>query len=143
MSLAGPARLVASLPAVLGRQPEEEVLLVGTTPELSASAAALVSIPLDGATDPRLRVACVTAVEYLKRSGASHVVAVAWAREAADWHSAAARTAGTLTLLAEDAGLAVLDALWVTPDRWRSYRCVNPSCCPPEGNPLPTPEEIT
>lgn len=142
MTLPGPARLVATLPAVLGRDPEEEVLLIGTTPEMAASAAALAVIPLDGASDGRLRVACVAAVQYLRSTGASHVAVVAWAQGADDYRGQAARTAGTLTLLAEAADLAVLDALWVTPDRWRSYRCVNPSCCPPEGNPHPTPEEI-
>jgi hypothetical protein len=41
------------------------------------------------------------------------------------------------------AGLEVLDALRVTGDRYWSYTCQSPECCPPEGTPFdPTTSEV-
>lgn len=36
------------------------------------------------------------------------------------------------------AGISVPDALYVTSERWWSYLCDDPSCCPAEGRPLPS-----
>jgi hypothetical protein len=40
-------------------------------------------------------------------------------------------------------GVNLLDVLAVIGDRWRSLACTDPSCCPPEGSPMPTPTEET
>jgi Domain of unknown function (DUF4192) len=37
------------------------------------------------------------------------------------------------------AGVALVDALYVTADRWWSYVCVEPNCCPPGGTPRSAP----
>jgi hypothetical protein len=34
-------------------------------------------------------------------------------------------------------GVNLLDVLAVVGDRWRSLACVDPTCCPPEGSPMP------
>jgi hypothetical protein len=100
----GPAALVRSLPAALGRTPAEELVLVGVS-GLSLSAAVIMTLPLEAeirARELELELADVinAGLEQLVRDGATKV--------------------------------AVLI----------SYECDNPSCCPPEGNPItegPTP----
>lgn len=67
----------------------------------------------------------------------THLAVVAYADDARLTDSTAARTAATAVVAAEAAGLRVLDALSVADGRWRSYDCTNPSCCPPEGHPIP------
>jgi hypothetical protein len=56
--------------------------------------------------------------------------------------AALGRTPAEELVLVGVSGLSLLDAITVANGRWRSYECDNPSCCPPEGNPItegPTP----
>lgn len=133
-----PALLVTSLPRTLGRTPANEAVLVG----LSAAAAGhalLLGTDLDddpvGAADLLLQTA--------RRDAAQRVTVVVYADDAADTSSRAAKTAAAVLLRAPASGLTVLDALWVSGDRYASYLCTEPSCCPPEGSLIVTPEGDT
>jgi hypothetical protein len=140
----GAAALTASLPRALGREPRNELVLVGVS-SVHTTAATLWVLGLED-TDTEEGAEEVAAsihhmVSGLVHDGATKVAVVVYAEDTtAD--STAARLAATAVVCSEAAGLGVLDAIAVTRGRWRSYECTNPSCCPPEGTPIlegPTP----
>jgi hypothetical protein len=133
-----PGLLLSSIPVVLDREPIEEVLLVAPLPD---AAAIVATIPLPTTATGMLWPACVTAVEYLRSAGVRGVVVVVYAATAADLDSIAAQAAAMIHVLADQRGVVVLDTLRVIDHRWWSYECDDPQCCPPEGSPVPTPEE--
>jgi hypothetical protein len=121
MSL-GPAALVRSIPAALGRQPHGELVIIGVS-SLAPEAAVIVTVGIDsGEVDEDAAAAAIhDSIGVLVRDGARKIAVLVYA---------------------EAASLDVLDALAVSGGRWRSYDCDNPSCCPPEGHPItegPTP----
>lgn len=136
----GPGLLLSSLPGTLGRTPAGETLMVAIS-DANPGTAAIYRVPLSvSAAEATER--CRMAVDHAAASGATTVVIVTY--PAADSGGPAAElTAASLVVLAEHAHLHVLDALRVVGDRWWSYECSEPSCCPPEGNPIPTPTEET
>jgi hypothetical protein len=133
-----PGLLLSSIPVVLDREPTEEVLLVAPLPD---AAAIVATIPLPTTATGMLWPACITAVEYLRSAGVRGVVVVVYAATAADLDSIAAQAAAMIHVLADQRGVVVLDTLRVIDHRWWSYECDDPQCCPPEGSPVPTPEE--
>jgi hypothetical protein len=131
---AGPASLLASLPAHLGRplNPPEAVALGWS--DTDHDHAVVVSLrltsddPLDElelaravVVDGAERACVVVAVDAL--TGLSTLTATTHARFVA-------ACLGRF-------GVQVLDALTIVGDRWRSIACVDPTCCPPEGSPMP------
>jgi hypothetical protein len=141
MSL-GPAALVRSLPAALGRQPHGELVLVGVS-SLAPEAAVIVTVGIDSGrwTEDAAAAAIHDSIGVLVRDGARKIAVLVYADDTSP-DSTAARYAATAVVCAEAAGLDVLDAIAVSGGRWRSYDCDNPSCCPPEGHPItegPTP----
>lgn len=130
--------LLRTLPTALSRTPDEELVLLGTS-DLSAAAAVILTVPLSIAaeygTDAAI-TAVVEAVAQLITDDATLLVILAYAQDASIGSTAAA-LAATAVLVAEPAGLRVLDAAAVSRGRWWSYECDNPSCCPPEGHPIP------
>lgn len=139
-----PGRLLSTLPLATGRQLTGEVLMVGVTRATRRHGGAVIaSVPLLDANPAMLLPACVTAVEWCKAQGARAAVVVAYADGAADLDTLAAEVAATLNVCAEQVHLPVLDTLRVVDGRWWSYECEDPACCPQEGTPIPTPEEIS
>lgn len=136
-------RLLAVIPRVIGREATEEVLLVGLTQQTPRQGdAVVITVPLDGATQAHLWTASVTAVEWLTAARVVRAaVIIAYSGTAGDLDGLAAMTAAALNVRADAAHLPVLDTLRVIDGRWWSYECDDPSCCPPEGTPIPTPEE--
>lgn len=143
MTGSAPGLLLASVPAVLGAVPAEEVLVIGVTRRSAARGdACIVRIPLPAEAEAELLLAaCTTAIQWSVASGTQAVVLAAYADSSADLDSLAAQATATLAVFAGQANLLVLDALRVVDGRWWSYECDDPSCCPPEGTPIPTPEE--
>jgi hypothetical protein len=136
-----PGLLLASLPGAIERAPAEEVLLVAPIPD-NAALVASVPLPVEpGSPIGMLWPACVAGVEYLRTYGVRAVVIVAYASPSAE--ETASLAAGTLHVLATQRGIVVLDTLRVTGNRWWSYECDDPKCCPPEGSPVPTPGGLT
>lgn len=136
----GPEELLGSLPGLLGWAPADVVLLVASAAEQPE--AAVYRIPLTVSSAEAL-TRCGLAVADAVAARCTGAVVVVYADDAADPDADSAVTAATLVALAEQAGLQVLDALRVIDARWWSYECDDPSCCPPEGNPLPTPLRST
>lgn len=135
MTPRGPADLVAAVPRALARRPADEVLLIGVA-DGAPSAALVYRLALDLDDDQT----CALAAEAVARAladGAVQVAVLAYAPDALDDESRPTAVAATLHFLAEETGLRVLDAVAVTDSRWRSYTCSTPSCCPPEGHPIP------
>lgn len=142
ISSAAPELLLSSLPGALHRQPAEEVLVVGIAGrEGNGGPHALVYVLRLDQPEPRLADLAIAATMDAAASGVGRLVIVAWSDTADELDSLARRIAATLTVLATEAGLHVLDALAVYRGRWHSYECDDPACCPPGGKPLPTPEE--
>jgi hypothetical protein len=141
----GAAALTASLPRALGRTPEEELVLVGVT-DLAPAAGVIITVDIgwllseDDAEDAAAAV--YAAVDQLRRDGARKVAVLIYDDDGSPPDSTPARLGATAVVAAEAAGIGVLDAIAVFDGRWRSYDCINPSCCPPEGTPIlegPTP----
>lgn len=132
---AGGARLVSSLPRALSRTPQEEVLLVGLSSG-ARSRALILGTDLDadpaGTADALLTAAAL--------DGAASAAVVVYAADAADPRSPGGQTAAAVVLRAP-ADFRVLDALWVSGERWGSYLCPDPACCPADGHLITTPEE--
>jgi hypothetical protein len=137
---AGPASLLASLPAHLGRtlDPPEAIVLGWNDDAPEEVAVATLDLddddPLDEVELARSIVvdgavrACVI-VAVTEHGDRSHPTANAHARfVAASLHRF---------------GVELLDTLTIVGDRWRSLACTDPTCCPPEGTPVPTPTEET
>lgn len=143
MSL-GPAALVRTLPAALGRAPADELVLVGVS-ELSAAAAVTWCLPLDGTDTEEGAEEAAASIQHmvsgLVHDGANRVVVIVYG-DSLSIDSTAARLGAAAVVGALAAGLGVLDAIAVSGGRWRSFDCTNPSCCPPDGTPItgdPTP----
>lgn len=141
----GPAALVRSIPAALGRTPADELVLVGIT-HLAPSVAVILSVDLSGITGEaaaeETAVAVTDAVIAAARDGATKVAVVVYSDDGSSADSTPARFGAVAVVAAEAAGLGILDAISVANGRWRSYECDDPSCCPPEGTPItesPTP----
>lgn len=136
----GPVSLLASLPAHLGREPRPpEAILLGWTEDAPEHAAvATLNLQNDDPLDE------VEVARRLVVDGAETAVVVvvvsAYTDRSAPSAAGHARFVGAA--LARF-GVEVLDAVTVVGDRWRSLSCSDPSCCPPEGTPLPTPTEET
>ncbi len=136
-----PGLLVAGLPRALGRQPVNEVVLVGLSTR-AKSVALVMSIHLDllAALAGPANLAD-SALAAAKDDGAQALAAVVYADDAADHRSFGAQVAAAIVLRSESHGLHALDAVRVVGDRWASYLCTEPSCCPPEGTPITTPTQ--
>lgn len=127
MSAAGPVALLGSLPAALGRQPGDELVIVGISRK-ARGVAVVLSVANDGD-----ELVVDHAARQLLRDGATAAVVVSYSSDERRIELAA-------TLL-PTLGVRVLDVLVVHDGRWWSLACADPSCCPPEGTPLPTPPE--
>jgi hypothetical protein len=114
---AGPASLLASLPAHLGRplNPPEAVVLGWN--DLYPEQVVVVSLDLAD-DDPADEVELARLV-------------------VADGAPTASVHARFLAACLHRFGVNLLDVLAVVGDRWRSLACVDPTCCPPEGSPMP------
>lgn len=143
MSKTAPAALLRGLPAALGRQPGHgELLAYGWSPDYP-EVAVVVTVPADADPWEETR-----AVHQLVVDGAEAAVFIAYGWRPASPPPApldADHPALSLHWLVASAhryGLQTADALLVSGGRWWSLGCSDPSCCPPEGNPIteePTP----
>lgn len=130
-----PSELLAALPATLGRplNPPEAVLLgwADAAPELLV----VLTRTLGHDSDPRdeadlARQALVDGAEQV-------ALVVASTEHGAQWYPTPDLVARYIAATCGRYGLDLLDALTVVGDRWRSLACADPTCCPPEGNPMP------
>jgi hypothetical protein len=130
---AGPAELLATLSRPLA---PPELLLIGWTPA-EPDLTVVIAHDLDGTeADDEL-----TACRQLVIDGAEQVaVIVAFPAPYRD-ELPAPPTAELLARFAAACcsryGLDLVEVIVVKGARWRSLACTDPTCCPPEGRPLP------
>lgn len=138
--LAGPAELLRAVPYLLGFHPEDSVVLVG----LDAGRLVVTArLDLLDSAEPALVVDTLGA---LVRGGATELISMIWDGAPGGvgedpplpggllpWTDVARLIAG----LADEVGLRPVEQLLVCGDRWWSYLCLEPECCPPDGHVLP------
>jgi hypothetical protein len=129
--IGSPTSLIAVVPALLGFEPGRSIVVIGTEP---GSGQVLVTLRYDvpDPRHPRVTAALVAnAVSLLAAQGVAAAVAVGYAED-----EAVAPVAAALRERATEAGLAVTEVLRVENQRYWSYICTDPACCPPEGTPF-------
>lgn len=131
----GPADLLQAVPYLLSFHPHRSLVLVGLHQSLLV---VTVRLDLDDIAVPGV---LPDAIAAMRRGGATDLVGVVYAEDTvADavrplpWQWVADAVGDD----AEAAGCVVLDVLLVAGDRWWSYVCDEPECCPGAGGPLPT-----
>lgn len=128
--LRSPADLLVELPAVLGFVPTDSlVVLLVRGNDLRCT--------LRFDLLPDLTEAAIRAIAVAHRADADGALLAVYTENPGDpEHPFAAQVERVIGLL-EEQGIDVRDALLVDDDRWWSYCCEDPGCCPPEGSPVP------
>lgn len=131
---AGPASLLASLPAHLARplHPPEAVVLGWNDLYREEVVVATLDLAND---DPSDELALARAVVVDGAENACVVVAVPASSDLSP--PTANSHARFVAACLHRFGVNLLDVLVIVGDRWRSLACVDPACCPPEGSPMP------
>lgn len=122
MSLRSPADLIAAVPYLLGFHPAESVVVVGMRDQRIEFAARGDLDAPPGAVDYYTAVVLRQDVEAVAVLGYGPADLV---------EAPVKETSAAL----ERHGLTLIEALRVTGDRYWSYLCGNPECCPPDGVP--------
>ncbi|WP_406281545.1 DUF4192 domain-containing protein [Embleya sp. NBC_00896] len=131
-----PADLVEAVPYLIGVRPTDSVVLLGILPGERSRVGPVLRHDLPAPAD--FELAAGHFARLLARTGARGV-AVAMYADAAEaaverlrpLHAAIARACA-------ERSIEVREAVCVTAERWWSYGCADPRCCPPEGTPLRT-----
>ncbi len=116
------------VPYLLGFRPEESVVLIALRGRRIA-----VSARYDLEAPPEMAVPWMVAAA---REGATSVLVAVYSALLDGPPLAHREHADRLAELAAERELTVTDRLAVGADRWWSYDCSNPHCCPPEGTPV-------
>ena len=132
--ISGTAELVQAIPYLLGFHPRDSLVLVGM-----ANGRLVVTARLDLADASAFAGETIAA---MARGGAEEFIVAVYdgaaapdsALDALPW----AETAMAVVDKAEPADHPVADAILVGADRWWSYLCRIPRCCPPDGTRLPS-----
>jgi hypothetical protein len=126
-----PTALLSVVPVLLTFQPARSVVVIGTEPPRSQVRVTL-RYDLPDPPDDRLAAALAGhALGVLAAQGLTDAVAVGYGPA-----ELVAPVAVALRTQAPEAGVAVFEFLRVEGERYWSYVCDNPSCCPPEGTPF-------
>lgn len=136
--IAGPGELLQAVPYLLGFRPHESLVLIGL-----AHGELVVTARLDLA-DAEASCAVEETIATLSRGGAREIIAAVYDEGAAPcviagritlpWSEVVAFVADVTSTL----GCDLVDVLLVAGQRWWSYLCGAPECCPPHGRELPT-----
>jgi hypothetical protein len=134
--LSTPGELAAAVPVLLGFRPRESLVMVA----LGGDRLRVGLVQRVDLADLRLDTAAVARlVRNVRSSAAAAVVAVVVTDAALDL-AAGQRPGGDVADAVRgacaEAGVALVDLLAVCGDRWVSYLCDDPTCCPPEGTPV-------
>ncbi len=128
--ISSPASLLAVVPGLLGFEPGQSIVVVGTE---SPGAAVQLTLRYD-VPDPRRPAAAAAlaahAVGVLAAQGARTAVAVGYGTDAD-----IAPVADALRGRAAEAGISLTEVLRAENGRYWSYVCADPECCPRAGTP--------
>lgn len=138
--ISGPGDLLQAIPYLLGFYPRRSLVLVGL-----ANGVLVVTARLD-LVDAQHQDVIDQTVSAMSGGGSSSLVAAVYDDAPAaqsppvgspDLRSAWADLAVAAERAAEAAQCLVMDVLLVAADRWWSFSCGSPGCCPLEGRPMP------
>ncbi len=135
--------MLAAIPYLIGFHPHASLVLIGLA-------------GADGRVGPVVRADLTTQpagasrqaahlATCLRRAGAQRALVVCYGDDSFSSPDAMSGS-GPALVGAVDAslateGIAAIDTLLVAGGRWRSTRCADPGCCPPEGRPLRAPSD--
>jgi len=127
----GPANLLATVPYLLGFNPEKSLVIVAVKGQHDQ---VVVSMTLD--LPDKMEDLDATFMnnlkETLKRSGADGLVAIFYV----DTSPQGLQSISELLMAEISSEFHVRDILWVCDHKWASYLCSDESCCPKEGRAL-------
>ncbi|MCW2778160.1 MAG: uncharacterized protein JWN17_1885 [Frankiales bacterium] len=128
--LSGPGELLAALPLLLGFPPRESLVLVCLEGERGRVGLTLrYDLP-----EPSLESAAVQDLaERLEAAGLRRAYAVL----VTDEQAVGLPRQGLMTSLRDALPVDLVDVLLLRSDRWWSYLCDVPACCPPSGSAVP------
>jgi hypothetical protein len=128
--IGSPAHLLAVVPGLLGFEPGQSIVVVGTE---SPGTAVRLTLRYD-VPDPRRPDAAAAlaahAAGVLAAQRVTTAVAVGYGTDAA-----VAPVTSALRDRAAQAGISLTEVLRAENGRYWSYVCADPACCPPEGTP--------
>jgi hypothetical protein len=130
----GPADLVAAVPYLVGFEPVRSVVVISLRgSRLRCGLVARVDVPTPAQVEPWAD----NLTSFVLRDNPREVVVLVYHDRS--W-SSSRRPFGPAVDAVERrfaaAGVGMKDALYVTADRFWSYTCCDPRCCPPDGTPL-------
>jgi Domain of unknown function (DUF4192) len=128
--IGSPASLLAVVPGLLGFEPGNSIVVVGTE---SPGRAVRVTLRYDVPDPGRPSAAAALAghaVSVLAAQGVTTAVAVGYGSDAA-----VSPVAAALRERAGEVGVTLSEVLRAEGQRYWSYVCADPACCPPEGTP--------
>jgi hypothetical protein len=134
LRVGGPGDLVAAVPYLVGFQPVRSVVVISLRgARLRCGLVARVDVPTPAQVEPWAE----GLVSFVLRDNPREVVVLV--HHDRPWR-AGRRPFGPAVDALESrfaaAGVPMKDALYVTADRFWSYTCAEPRCCPPDGTPL-------
>ncbi|WP_323099404.1 DUF4192 domain-containing protein [Intrasporangium sp. YIM S08009] len=133
IKLRSPAELLAVIPHLLGFEPQH-ALVVMALRDSKIDLTARIDLP----APERVEEVAEALFRHVRREAAEAVLLVGYedtAGESRPLLDTVTEQLGTL-------GVSIRDRLVVHDGRWRSLHCDRPSCCPPEGTPLPMPADV-
>jgi len=129
--IGSPASLLAVVPGLLGFDPGHSIVVVGTdTPGAQVRVTLRYDVP-DPAHPRAAETLAAHAVGLLTAQGVTTAVAVGYGTD-----EAVSPVATALLERAAAAGIAMTEFLRAENQRYWSYVCTRPECCPPEGTPF-------
>ncbi|HEX3811588.1 MAG TPA: DUF4192 domain-containing protein [Mycobacteriales bacterium] len=138
--------LVELVPYLVGFNPTESIVFIGLNGPRERIG---ITLRLDIAAVQAAPAALLTCAGHLVRSGADGVILVIYTDVPMDRFDGDPATLPhndvivAVSEILHDQELLVTDALLVTEDRWWSYLCSNPACCPPTGHPVATADVVS
>lgn len=128
--IGSPTSLLAVIPGLLGFDPGQSIVVIGTDPGAAVVRVTL-RYNLPDPQHPRMAAALAKhAVSLLSAQGVTAAVAAGYGPAAA-----VSPVAAALRERAAEAGIAMTELLRADHGRYWSYVCRDPECCPPAGTP--------
>lgn len=129
--ISSPQTLLAAIPGLLGFQPADSIVVIGTgQPGAEVELTLRYDLP-----DPAApRAAAALAAGVLNILAVQHITTAAAVGYGAD--GAVSPVAAALRFRASEAGVTLTDVLRADDGRYWSYVCADPNCCPSEGTPF-------
>ncbi|GAA3721361.1 hypothetical protein GCM10022399_42150 [Terrabacter ginsenosidimutans] len=133
IKLRSPAELLAVLPHLLGFQPQHCIVVVAIRDNKIG-----LTQRMDLPDHERVKAVADALLGHVLRDSANAALLVGYEESAGE----SLPLIETVSARLKSSDVSVRDRLVVHDGRWRSLDCNRPSCCPPDGNPVPAPTEV-